>query len=106
MIRIALAGLLPTLAAPAPAWSDTALGCFVRVYDRSHLARHADQIVTAAVEGKPAPMELLKEVAPRNATDASTISLEGELPVFPRSTSLATSHGRDSPNRRRRRAGP
>jgi hypothetical protein len=34
------------IAAPAAAGPD-ALGCFVRTYDRAHLARHPDQLITA-----------------------------------------------------------
>jgi hypothetical protein len=32
---------------PAGASADIALGCFARVYDKAHLAKHPDQIVTA-----------------------------------------------------------
>src|SRR5258708_24182932 len=46
MNRIALAGVLLTLALPATAGPD-ALGCFTRTYDRAHLAQHPDQVVTA-----------------------------------------------------------
>lgn len=46
MSRIALAGLLLILAVPATAGPD-ALGCFMHTYDRPHLARHTDQLVTA-----------------------------------------------------------
>lgn len=46
MNRIALAGVLLILAVPATAGPD-ALGCFTRTYDRNHLARHPDQVVTA-----------------------------------------------------------
>ncbi len=46
MTRIALAGLLLILALPATAGPE-ALGCFTRTYDRAHLARHPDQLVTA-----------------------------------------------------------
>jgi len=46
MTRAALAGLLSILAAPAIAGPD-AFGCFTRNYDRTHLARHPDQLVTA-----------------------------------------------------------
>jgi hypothetical protein len=46
MNRIALAGVLLTLAVPAAAGPD-ALGCFTRTYDRAHLAQHPDQVVTA-----------------------------------------------------------
>jgi hypothetical protein len=46
MTRTALAGLLSILAVPATAGPD-ALGCFTRTYDRAHLARHPDQVVTA-----------------------------------------------------------
>jgi hypothetical protein len=45
-VRIALAGLLLILAMPAAAGPDP-LGCFTRSYDRAHLARHPDQLVTA-----------------------------------------------------------
>jgi hypothetical protein len=38
-------GLLSVLAVPAS--GADALGCFTRVYDRAHLARHPDQLVTA-----------------------------------------------------------
>jgi hypothetical protein len=41
MNRIALAGVLLTLAVPAAAGPD-ALGCFTRTYDRAHLAQHPD----------------------------------------------------------------
>jgi hypothetical protein len=44
--RVALAGLLLILALPATAGPE-ALGCFTRSYDRAHLARHPDQLVTA-----------------------------------------------------------
>ena len=44
MNRIALAGVLLTLAVPATAGPD-ALGCFTRTYDRAHLARHPDQLI-------------------------------------------------------------
>ena len=46
MTRIALAGFLLIVAVPATA-EPAALGCFTRTYDRAHLARHPDQIVTA-----------------------------------------------------------
>jgi hypothetical protein len=46
MIRIALVGLLLTVTLPAAAGPE-ALGCFTRTYDRAHLARHPDQLVTA-----------------------------------------------------------
>jgi hypothetical protein len=46
LVRIALAGLLLILAIPAAAGPD-ALGCFTRSYERAHLARHPDQLVTA-----------------------------------------------------------
>jgi hypothetical protein len=46
MTRIALVGLLLILVAPATA-GPNALGCFARTYDRAHLARHPDQLVTA-----------------------------------------------------------
>src|ERR1700745_3419702 len=46
MTRIALVGLLLILVAPATA-GPNALGCFTRTYDRAHLARHPDQVVTA-----------------------------------------------------------
>jgi hypothetical protein len=46
MIRIALTGYLLIHALPAIAGPD-ALGCFTRSYDRAHLARHPDQLVTA-----------------------------------------------------------
>jgi hypothetical protein len=44
--RTALAGALLILAVPATAGPD-ALGCFTRTYDRAHLARHPEQVVTA-----------------------------------------------------------
>jgi hypothetical protein len=50
MIRttIAIAALCAALAMPGAAGAaDTALGCFTRIYDRAHLARHPDQLVTA-----------------------------------------------------------
>jgi hypothetical protein len=46
MTRIGLAGLLLILTVPATAGPD-ALGCFTRTYDRTHLAQHPDQLVTA-----------------------------------------------------------
>src|SRR5260370_20173180 len=46
MNRIALAGVLLTLALPATAGPD-ALGCFTPTYDRAHLAQHPDQVATA-----------------------------------------------------------
>src|SRR6185436_14308788 len=50
----ALASMLvvvsPTgLLLPATAESPEALGCFTRTYDRAHLARHPDQLVTAVM---------------------------------------------------------
>ena len=46
LIRIALTGLPLILTLPAAAGHE-ALGCFTRSYDRAHLARHPDQLVTA-----------------------------------------------------------
>jgi hypothetical protein len=43
-MRLAVAVLL-VLTLPATAGPD-ALGCFRRIYDRAHLARHPDQVVT------------------------------------------------------------
>jgi hypothetical protein len=48
MWKMALTALLVLMSITAPAVAaDIALGCFVRVYDRAHLARHPDQTVTA-----------------------------------------------------------
>jgi hypothetical protein len=46
MTRIGLAGLLLIFTMPATAGPD-ALGCFTRTYNRTHLASHPDQLVTA-----------------------------------------------------------
>jgi hypothetical protein len=46
MTGIALTGLVLSVAAPAAA-GPNALGCFTRTYDRAHLARHPDQLITA-----------------------------------------------------------
>jgi|SRR6516165_785192 hypothetical protein len=46
MTGISLAGFLLSVAAPAAA-GPNALGCFTRTYDRAHLARHPDQLITA-----------------------------------------------------------
>ena len=43
---IVIAAALATLTTTALA-DDLALGCFIRAYDKAHLARHPDQLVTA-----------------------------------------------------------
>ena len=46
MIRLLITiGLLSSITTWAIG-ADLALGCFARVYDRAHLARHPDQIIT------------------------------------------------------------
>ena len=45
--RIGLAGLLLFIVTVPAIAGSGALGCFTRIYDRAHLARHPDQLVTA-----------------------------------------------------------
>jgi hypothetical protein len=55
-IRLTIAALLLALATPAHANDKS--GCFARVYDKTHLAKHPDQLVTAAqLHIYPAPRD-------------------------------------------------
>ena len=58
---LALAGFLLILPQPATA-APEALGCFTRTYDRAHLARHPDQLVTAVKLRvyRPSPGEITR----------------------------------------------
>src|SRR5260221_11854485 len=71
MNRIAVDGVLLTLALPATAGPD-ALGCFTRPNDRANLAQHPDKVVTPAKLGiyRPTPANagrhwFVAEFAPR-----------------------------------------
>jgi hypothetical protein len=46
MLPVALASMAIIVAIPA-AKTESMLGCYVRIYDRTHLAEHPDQIVRA-----------------------------------------------------------
>src|SRR5262245_39869549 len=48
MTRFFIAGIAALFLATGAAHAETnALGCFVRMYDKAHLAKHPDQLVTA-----------------------------------------------------------
>jgi hypothetical protein len=86
MIRaLAALAVLALLASTAgTALADTKVGCFSRTYDRAHLARHPDQIVTAVKLHiyRPPPGNLSKYWFLAQFTLSSARSpLPGQAPV-------------------------
>src|SRR5262249_35327519 len=81
MKKLPLTGVAALLLATGAAHTETnVLGCFVRTYDKAHLAEHPDQLVTAVkLHIYHPPPDVARDAGWPSARDATWMKMGGKV---------------------------